>query len=95
MAGYQYGCNIIRLVFFSFVQSHIQEGYPAFFDRTHEKSQSSAPKYNFGWTTLFVRLCASGIFAKPAEKGSIVEHTSQACLLEFMKYGQIYASGNL
>ncbi len=86
---------ILSASFFSFVQSHIQEGYPAFFDRTHEKSNSSATKYNFGWTTMVARLASAGIFAKPAEKGSVIEHTYQACLLEFMKYGQIYASGNL
>ncbi len=61
----------------------------------NEKSNSSAPKYNFGWTTMVARLAAAGIFAKPTEKGSVIEHTYQACLLEFMKYGQIYASGNL
>ena len=60
-----------------------------------KKSNSSAPKYNFGWTTMVARLASAGIFAKPAEKGSVIEHTYQACLLEFMKYGQIYASGNL
>jgi len=44
---------------------------------------------------MVARLASAGIFAKPAEPGTIIEHTYAACLLEFMKYGQIYAAGNL
>ena len=91
----QNGCIIICIIFFSAVYTHIRDGYPAFFDRTFEKGEQHTPKYQFGWTTLVTRIAATGIFAKPAERGSIIEHTHQACLLDFMKYAQIYASGNL
>ena len=95
MATRQHGYYSVCFVFFSFVQSHIRDGYPAFFDKTNESSNSTPARYNFGWTTMVARLASAGIFAKPAEPGTIIEHTYAACLLEFMKYGQIYAAGNL
>jgi len=94
MAISQHGRFTFCLVFFSHVHDHIRAGYPVFFDRTQEK-KSETPKYVFGWDTILLRVAAAGIFAKPSHEGTVLDHTLQTCLLDFLKYGQIYASGSL